>query len=167
MSEQLPEDLEQEVKRLVQLYRQREQQLKNQVLELQRLVSMERQAKLAIEAQLMQVKDEVEGLLKGGIAVTKQAVMLLLYLEERYNGIVNAARQLRRSRIPYGLLALAAFASVSAGGAAYVLSQPGNLQLLVQWLSLWTNQLFIAVTAVSALGVLAFLLRRRRRTEAL
>ncbi|MEM4301556.1 MAG: hypothetical protein QXQ70_03180 [Candidatus Caldarchaeum sp.] len=163
--QQAPDELQHLVKEVIQAYEARLARLRTRVTELEHLLTLERQSKLAIEAQLQQVKDEVEGLLKGGVSVTKQAWMLVMDMAEKHNGIVNAAKYLKRSKIPWTTIITGIVASIGLGSAAYILSVPGNMSLLTTFLSSWVNQVFILSVVIAVLLVLYLINRRRKAVE--
>lgn len=151
---------------LIEQYEKKIYSLQAQNAELRRIIQIERQEKIAIESQLQQLQDEVKGILEGGVRVTKQAVELVLSLAEKYNGIMNAARHVKGRKLPWGTITAGVVASVSIASIAYLLSTPGTLPMLMEWFSILTNQIFVAVLAAVVLGIVAVLARRRKRETA-
>jgi hypothetical protein len=91
--------------------------------------------------------------------------MMVLSMAEQAGTILNAAKMLRKPRVPWGLIGVAAILAAVIAPIAYMLSIPQNFQTLVMWMSVPTNQLFVAVLAVVSL-VAALLVVRRRRAAA-
>lgn len=161
----LEESFERDVKRIIELY-ERKLSLANRAIEdLKLQLQQERQSKIALEVQVQQLAEEVKGLLTGNMNVNKQAAQLVLFMAEKYGTIMNAARALSKSRIPWNLIIFGVVSSFAIGSLVYLLSQPVFLIQVLSWLSVWTNQVFVGVVAV-AIAVVGFITLRRRRGEA-
>jgi hypothetical protein len=163
------EEGEEELYRLLKEYDEAYQAkldaLKQQVGRLESLLIKEREMAVKDEYRLPYLDSEVRGILEGKLDINKQAAMMVLSMAEQAGTILNAAKMLRKPRVPWGLIGVAAILAAVIAPIAYMLSIPQNFQTLVMWMSVPTNQLFVAVLAVVSL-VAALLVVRRRRAAA-
>jgi hypothetical protein len=163
------EESEEELYRLLKEYDEAYQAkldaLKQQVGRLESLLIKEREMAVKDEYRLPYLDSEVRGILEGKLDINKQAAMMVLSMAEQAGTILNAAKMLRKPRVPWGLIGVAAILAAVIAPIAYMLSIPQNFQTLVMWMSVPTNQLFVAVLAVVSL-VAALLVVRRRRAAA-
>jgi hypothetical protein len=163
------EEGEEELYRLLKEYDEAYQAkldaLKQQVGRLESLLIKEREMAVKDEYRLPYLDSEVRGILEGKLDINKQAAMMVLSMAEQAGTILNAAKMLRKPRVPWGLIGVSAILAAVIAPIAYMLSIPQNFQTLVMWMSVPTNQLFVAVLAVVSL-VAALLVVRRRRAAA-
>lgn len=159
------EQFEQDVKRLVELYEKKLALANRMIEDLKLQLQQERQNKIALEVQVQQLAEEVKGLLTGSMNVNKQAAQLILFMAEKYGTIMNAAKALSKPKIPYRLIITGVVVSVAIASITYLLSQPVFLTQVFSWLSVWTNQVFVAVVVVLVAIAGFIILRRRRRSE--
>jgi hypothetical protein len=163
------EEGEEELYRLVKEYDEAYQAkidaLKQQVARLESELKMEREMAVKDEYRLPSLDSEIRGILEGKLDINKQAAMMVLSMAEQAGTILNAAKMLRKPRVPWGLIGVSAILAAVIAPIAYMLSIPQNFQTLVMWMSVPTNQLFVAVLAVVSL-VAALLVVRRRRAAA-
>jgi hypothetical protein len=163
------EEGEEELYRLLKEYDEAYQAkidaLKQQVGRLESELKMEREMAVKDEYRLPSLDSEIRGILEGKLDINKQAAMMVLSMAEQAGTILNAAKMLRKPRVPWGLIGVSAILAAVIAPIAYMLSIPQNFQTLVMWMSVPTNQLFVAVLAVVSL-VAALLVVRRRRAAA-
>ena len=150
------------LQKLIADYEAEISRLRQHVQDLENTLTRERMAAVADEYRLGFLDSEVKALLEGKADVTKQAALITLSWDERYGTIINAAKHLKSSRVPWGMFALAVLMAGILAPLAYFLSIPENFRTLVMWLSVWTNQVFLLVLAVIGLGMAYLIVRRRR-----
>ena len=163
--EESEEELYSLLKEYDEAYKAKLDALKQQVARLESLLIKEREMAVKDEYRLPYLDSEIRGILEGKLDINKQAAMMVLSMAEQAGTILNAAKMLRKPKVPWGLIGVAAILAAVIAPIAYMLSIPQNFQTLVMWMSVPTNQLFVGVVAVVSL-VAALLVVRRRRAAA-
>jgi hypothetical protein len=156
------EELYRLLKELDEAYQAKLDALKQQVARLESELKREREMAVKDEYRLPFLDSEIRGILEGKLDINKQAAMMVLSMAEQAGTILNAAKMMRKPRVPWGLIGVAAILAAVMAPIAYMLSIPQNFQMLVMWMSAPTNQLFVAVVAVVSLLVALLVVRRRR-----
>ncbi len=150
------------LKQLIDEYETRLEILRRQNEEL--LASLKRERAMAVkdEYSMGYLDSEVKGLLEGKADAVKMANTIVLSIAERYATIMDAAKHLRGTRIPWGVIGTGILAAAFLAPLALVFSNPENFRTVVMWLSVWTNQVFVIAVAVVAAIAAVVVFRRRR-----
>jgi hypothetical protein len=156
------EELYRLLKEYDETYQAKIDALKQEVARLQAELRREREMAVKDEYRLPFLDSEIRGILEGKLDINKQAAMMVLSMAEQAGTILNAAKMMRKPKVPWGLIGVAAVLAAVMAPIAYMLSIPQNFQMLVMWMGVPTNQLFVAVVAVVSLVVALLVVRRRR-----
>jgi hypothetical protein len=156
------EELYRLLKEYDETYQAKIDALKQEVARLQAELRREREMAVKDEYRLPFLDSEIRGILEGKLDINKQAAMMVLSMAEQAGTILNAAKMMRKPKVPWGLIGVAAILAIVMAPIAYMLSIPQNFQMLVMWMGVPTNQLFVAVVAVVSLVVALLVVRRRR-----
>jgi hypothetical protein len=156
------EELYRLLRELDEEYQKKLDALKQEVARLEAELRREREMAVKDEYRLPFLDSEIRGILEGKLDINKQAANMVLSMAEQAGTILNAAKMMRKPRVPWGLIGVAAVLAAVMVPIAFMLSIPQNFQMLVMWMSAPTNQLFVAVVAVVSLVVAILVVRRRR-----
>jgi len=150
------------LQKLVNEYENRLDILRRQNQELTAMLKRERAMAVKDEYSMGYLDSEVKGLLEGKADAVKMANTIVLSIAERYATIMDAAKHLRASKIPWGAIGAAIIIAAILAPVAYFLSIPENFRAILMWFSLWTNQVFVAAVVLISAVAVAVVLRRRR-----
>ena len=156
------EELYRLLRELDEAYQAKLDALKQEVARLESELRREREMAVKDEYRLPFLDSEIRGILEGKLDINKQVANMVLSMAEQAGTILNAAKMMRKPRVPWGLIGVAAILAAVMVPIAYMLSIPQNFQMLVMWMGVPTNQLFIGVVAVVSLVVALLVVRRRR-----
>jgi hypothetical protein len=156
------EELYRLLRELDEAYQAKLDALKQEVARLEAELRREREMAVKDEYRLPFLDSEIRGILEGKLDINKQAAMMVLSMAEQAGTILNAAKMMRKPKVPWGLIGVAAILAIVMAPIAYMLSIPQNFQMLVMWMGVPTNQLFVVVVAVVSLVVALLVVRRRR-----